>query len=741
MKRLRLSTFARRETALYIVVAFVTMCVTALALELWRMTPSVPFDYFGDALQNANYLDSIRETGWYEVQPDLGAPFGLIYHDFPAADHLHLAIMGLILAVVPKFGFAMNAYYLIGFPLAAVTATWLLRTIGVHRLIAGSLAIVFAIAPYHLRKTEQHLFLTSYWPMPLFFVLVVRVLLGRGLWNRAQGRTGPLSLLTGQNAVTLLILLLAGSATQYYALFDLLLLALAALIALARDRQWRRLAGQIVAGTIVALTLLANMMPDLLYSATSAPSHGAADRPPIHSYWFAINVAQIFLPALTHRFEPFRDLAQSWAVEFLPYANSNVGLVGSIGVIILLVTLTAAAGQLWQRRRSVPDPRRALTAMFGALLLWILLLATTGGLATFIALLITTKVRGWDRLSIYVTLLGIVAVGLTTARLLRFWRRKAGPRMSTIVRRFGAAALAAAIFIVGYWDQTSPLIVPTYAQNLKEYTEDGQYATTLEALLPKGSSIYQLPYQPFPEGTFVVNKMTDYDHVKLGLFTEDLRYSYGGAKGRPTSDWPQAMNTATDDHMIDAVTAAGFAGISIDRMGYADQARELEQKLSDKLGVTPIVSIDGTYSFWDLRQYAVELEAELGAEAFATLGYDTLHPVIAYGLSPEMLPKSSEEGQSWVVRSGTTAQIALGSAADAPRTVRVSFYIGQTYGLESVDLEMPDGTVERIPIIPGGMGVVRTVAVPPGEVILKLITTTSTRTDYEVVNLLVLPVE
>ncbi len=743
MRRRLLQTFGRREAVLYLSVALVTMAVTALALELWRMSPSVPLAYVGDALSTANYLDTIRETGWYESQSRLGAPFGLVYHDYPAADHLHLVIMGLIMAIVPKFGFAMNAYYLIGFPLAALTATWLFRTVGIGRVLSGALAVLFAIAPYHLRRGELHLFLSSYWPIPLFVVLVIRVLRGRGLWNRAEGRSGIGSFVTWQNAGTVAILLVAGSATQYYALFDVLLIGLAALMALVRDRSWRRLVGAIVAGATVAVVLLLNMLPDLLYSAANGPSYGAADRPAVHTEWFALKIALLFMPADTHRFAPFRELAAAYDKEFTQYTLTSVGIVAAIGLIVLLATLTAATLS-FARRRSAHDridPARNLTAMLGGILLWILVIATSGGLSVFVALLVTTKVRGWDRISIYLVLLGLIAFGLAVQRWLRWLRRRSTGATRTVLTRFGAAIIAAIVLVVGYWDQTSPLIVPPYEQNLAEYTEDAAYASTLQAVLPAGSSVYQLPYQPFPEGPYIVNGMTDYDHVKLALFTDQLSFSYGGVKGRPTADWPIALQTASTKDMVGAVTAAGFAGLSIDRDGYADHGRVLESELSDLLDTDPIVSLDGTYSFWDLSGYRGELADQLGQDGVETLGYDTLHPVIAYGLAPEMTdPVVSSSGQSWRVRVGS-ATIVLASAADTTRSVRVSFYVANTSGLTELRLELPDGSTKTVTVEPEGMGVALTIEVPPGEARLRILSASTTDTDFAVINLLVSPVD
>ncbi len=84
----------------------------------------------------------------------------------------------LIGFVAPDWPVAMNLYFLIGFPLAAMTALWFLRQCGVSRLLAVTLATLYALAPYHFIRGESHLFLASYYAIPLALALLVHVLRG-----------------------------------------------------------------------------------------------------------------------------------------------------------------------------------------------------------------------------------------------------------------------------------------------------------------------------------------------------------------------------------------------------------------------------------------------------------------------------------------------------------------------------------------------------------------------------------
>ncbi|HWS46674.1 MAG TPA: hypothetical protein VN636_12490, partial [Acidimicrobiia bacterium] len=76
--------------------------------------------------------------------------------------------------------------------------------------------------------------------------------------------------------------------------------------------------------------------------------------------------------------------------------------------------------------------------------------------------------------------------------------------------------------------------------------------------------------------------------------------------------------------IIPAVAASGFDGLYIDRYGYADNAKSLEANLRTILGEEPLVSDNGRLSYFDLRQYANTLRAQMGDAAFAQLKAETL---------------------------------------------------------------------------------------------------------------------
>src|SRR5665811_1326720 len=71
------------------------------------------------------------------------------------------------------------------------------------------------------------------------------------------------------------------------------------------------------------------------------------------------------------------------------------------------------------------------------------------------------------------------------------------------------------------------------------YAADSTFGQQVQAMLPPGASVFQLPYLPFPESPPMFG-MSDYEPLRGYLNTAGFRWSYGATKGRPDAAWQQA---------------------------------------------------------------------------------------------------------------------------------------------------------------------------------------------------------
>ncbi len=79
--------------------------------------------------------------------------------------------------------------------------------------------------------------------------------------------------------------------------------------------------------------------------------------------------------------------------------------------------------------------------------------------------------------------------------------------------------------------------------------------------------------------------------------------------------------------MLDAITAVGFDGLWIDTLGYPNHAEQIIAEVQDATGEQPIVSPNGRFVFFDLREYQREAEQRLGRTAVQALKKRTLRDV------------------------------------------------------------------------------------------------------------------
>jgi phosphoglycerol transferase len=222
------------------------------------------------------------------------------------------------------------------------------------------------------------------------------------------------------------------------------------------------------------------------------------------------------------------------------------------------------------------------------------LLATVGGFGAVASFLGLTGIRGYNRISVFLAFFGFLAVA-------RVWQHVEASRgVGNRVPRF---VLFCAVLAGGLFDQIPRSVIPNYSESKENWTQEENYVASLEALLKPGSAVFQLPYVPFPEYPPIV-KMVGYDEMRPYLHSKSLRWSFGTMKGRPEAYWIEGAAELPVEDMIRKVATAGYAGISIDRFGYADQAAALESQMRNVLGKASFQSANGRHAFYSLSVVA-----------------------------------------------------------------------------------------------------------------------------------------
>lgn len=621
----RLRAGSRRRRAAFAVtregvaVVAITLACVACALRLWRADLSVPLRYtpVDDTKFYLMLVKGIIDHGWYLTNSSLGAPFGQQLNDYPqGGDNLSLLMIRGLALLSSNPALVANLFFLLTFALVSLSSYFVLRRLGVSVAVATVVSVLFSLLPYHFFRGESQLLLSAYYSVPLSALLFLELLDGRAMF---AGR---------RSLATIGLCVVIGSANAYYATFALALIVAATLVA-AVLRRWRPARDGALIVVLVLATLAMNLAPSLLYAAVHGPdpavqrSAAADQRSP---YALDLRPTSLIVPVPDDRIAPLRRIGSGYdravAPAYCETCYASLGVVGTVGLgwlgVCVLAALVGATGLFGSRR---------LFRHAGAGVAIAIAVGTAGGLGSVFELVITPDVRAWNRISVVIAFLSLLAVALLLdAGVQRLRARRRGTALAGLV--------LAAVLAFGVFEQTTAQDVPAYAADARQWHSDGVFVAEIEARLPRDASVFQLPYVPFPEGYpntpvggSVATYATKYEPLRGYLHSSTLRWSYGAIKGRP-ADWASRLAGRPLSYLLPAVTAAGFDGLWVDPAGFEPAiATRVRGALRSLLGVAPLISPDRDLWFFDLRPYRARLERADSPTQLAALRARTLHPV------------------------------------------------------------------------------------------------------------------
>ena len=550
-------------------------------LFCWGWTDlGVPYLYHYDFLYNSALVKGIVDHGWYLNNPSLGAPGGLAMYDYPEVANINFLFMKLIALFTSDWVKVANLFYVLTFPLAAVSALYVFRQFKVASPVAITGSLLFAFAPYHYLRLH-HLVYTNYCFIPLVTLILLWIMSGQSLIVFRENGSGrwKFNMRSGSALKSIVIALLVSGSVIYYSFFTCFFLLVAGAVGYLNRRNLGALfTSWILIGVICAGVAL-QMAPTWVYKMKHGENPLVVLRPAKETEEYGLKIAQLMLPVTSHRVEWMGQLRERYD-RTAPLNNENrfssLGLAGSIGFLALLFGLF---------RMRVEEDEEVLKFNLASLNIAALLLGTVGGFSSLFAYWINSQIRAYNRISIFIEFFAIFAFVFLLACV---YEKFLKARLSNLV----GYALCGVVLVFGLLDQTPTSFKTPYPKIKKQFEVDASFFNRIEQSLPEGGMVFQLPFVGFP-----INKgpsrMIPYDHVRGYLHTRTVKWSYGAITGRETNLWQQSVSQLPAQDMVDVLVYSGFQGIYLDRMGYEDDGQQMIQDLSRILGQDPIHSEGG----------------------------------------------------------------------------------------------------------------------------------------------------
>jgi hypothetical protein len=434
------------------------------------------------------------------VNYSLGAPFqsdlslGFLFED------LHLVFIRILAHLTNNPFLAVNAFYILTFGLSAVSFLFMACRLGAQRLISVSLALSYAWLPYHFSRMDVgHVSLAAYYMLPVGVLVLHRLFLY--LINDISQ-----FLPSGKVKLCLLVLgtILVGSSGSYYGVFFSLLTCSLVFFLFPTSFSLHSLRRVSIFVGVAIGFILAPIVRTFIAQVGGMESLVA--RSPDESVQFGGSISRLFIPWGTWLPETLRP-----AVSIMEYEWNATPLLGAIGIwTVVILTALAISG----RNRTSGLASRSVTYLF----FWSLLFYTAGGLGLVFAYGIDPSFRAWNRFSILILTLGLMALGLVLSKL-----RSLVPLTSLILLATAFTSQLLPLSSVGIGPEPDVTSKSAYMALLED-------ATRIQQAVDPGCSILQLPIMLFPEGA-PVGEVGNGEHLWLPLLSQNLRWSYGAPKG------------------------------------------------------------------------------------------------------------------------------------------------------------------------------------------------------------------
>ena len=517
-----------------------------------------------DARQGIALIKSIHEDGIKGAYFNdmFGAPDGSSLIDVPFLDFLFILEAWVIGFFTSSPTATFFTIYILTFVLDALGMYFLLCRFVKSDLIRTVFSVVASILPYHLMRNFGHLTLSNYWIVPLGIWLAIFIATlrpgtregGKGYWQAFA------------------VAALVGLGNAYYVFFSLLLMMVAWVCQAATVRVKKN----ILMSTGMILTTIGTfyltLLPGILYSMQNGENIDACNRFPWETSLYGMRLSQLLLPP---PYSTWGTITNYYNDTYGASENSfsTLGIVAVIGLAILVVVTVVRICSGYQFNRVLT----VLPLFVLALLLW----CSIGGLADLFSLIITPEIRATNRASIFIAIICILAVAMVLdiclARNLKYLRWPLVLILTLIIGFAGCYEGLRGRRLIAYRQQAEDI-----NNNIIDFYNE------VEASVPAGTMVYEIPFMLFPE-TPPINNLHDNSQFEAYIYTDTLKWSYGGVRGRDMSAEELWIDEGQSRAFVDGIKEAGFGGVLIFGEAYEDGGEAICKFYQEELGLTPIL--------------------------------------------------------------------------------------------------------------------------------------------------------
>lgn len=588
------------------ILCIITFFCVFFVYRLWEKDFSVPLFFDQDGvgalltIKNVIMGESIWNLG------NLNAP-----HSEPSY-LVDFIMQGCIIKILALFikdvGIVANSYWILTYLFTAITTFYLLQRCKCNVPISFIGALAYAFLPYHYYRTT-HFWLMGLYMIPVGIYLILDILEYTGTGSAALSRKKPIKYI--------LICLLFGMNGLYYSFFLAIFLLFALLVKFVSIKSKYL----IYAGIGLTITLL---LPAFLFMAVpaifglSAEASGLVDGRTLYQMnYYALCPMVLLLPIPEHRIDAISKWTAQLYTELNIYAEqytAHLGTFMAVGLIISLFYFFVKGNE--------KESESQIISFFGKMNAFAILLGSSGGFCLLIGIFVTSSIRCFNRISVFIAIFSDIAACVFLQYL--YNKFKAEKKRKTILLYLSCILLS--LFCV--LDQTTSAFadfsaydiehrqyVRSYAENEYEYRSLEAFIQSIEKHMDEQTRILQFP---------LVSESSQFRQSRVAVVSEKINWS-STVTANGNYYWLKNLSASNYKRIIDIAILYDFKGILIDSSCYQDYNVFLQEKeeLEQLLMIAPEVNPEEDLFYYSFDSYLPVFEA-----AYHNCDHETLRTLL-----------------------------------------------------------------------------------------------------------------
>ena len=564
---------------------FLTIMIAYFYFGFNEIDLKIPINYYGDGISGVAGIKKMLTDG----NALLGWPYNQNLYKYSVRVGLLRELFIRLCGIFSEDYFLIYNVSVFVIPIINVFVAFLvLKYMRIRSWIAYLVALTYGFCPYVQYRMGGHLSLAAIECIPLVFLICLWLCEDADYLNFNNKKI----IKNKKNLITLFFTwMIANNGMVYYPFFSCFIFVVVGIYITYRDKSIKSIFRPLLPILEIISWLVLGYIPVVIGQIKGFGNLAAngTSRNALRAVEYGLDLKSLFLSPNGFGISELLNKYSYLLTDSNEKQYAYMGIIGIIGFSILFIKL------LFKKNIIEQDVTKDRINMLAIVNICMIVLGVSGGIGVVVAVFFP-YISCYNRISPFI----LYASLLTVAMLLEdYFRKKSGKKIIKIAIIFS--------FVLCFYEQCKSYIYISgdiNKENVALVTEDSDFFSKLDNAVEKDGMVYMLPYmRSFENGN--CNNISDYDHLKGYLFTEDIKWSYGAVYGSPNDEWYFKTSNCVPDKLVRELVDLDFSGIYINLNGYDEEEGKLLLKRLCEVSncKNPIQDTDGRRYYISLDNY------------------------------------------------------------------------------------------------------------------------------------------